>query len=221
MEILIEGQKLEIDLQADKPITLGQIITEIEDYLITIRKIPTNVRLNGVTYNAENDKDKAERCTLASSDKIEVDSITLESFMISQLSSISVAQENLVQGIQSFSKQLEAKKVSAEDASILEELKSFFEFWTSLYRIFPEVAENIQFEQQSFPEWLSSLSKKLNQVVEAIQKPDFILAADLLRFEFVPALQTVKLFIQPFQESLRAVEQQRQEPACTPDSTAQ
>lgn len=202
MEVIINDQVIKIDIKEEENVYLDVILEEIDDFLMTKRQVCLGIKLNGIEHSIESERDKLSTFKAKDSDRLEVIATPLNHFMQSQLATIHLAQQNLVDGIQKFAKCIETRNAIDEHKHVLEELKDFFEFWTTIYRLFPEISDNIAFEEHSFPHWLNALSKKLNGIVDALQASQYAAAAQQLLYEFVPTLEMIKLFIPEFQKAL-------------------
>jgi hypothetical protein len=202
MKIIIEGKEADFEIKETSKVSWQQVVGEAETFLLSVGKVPIGLSINGKEYSQE-EFQKIEENLLKGDEVIEFQTTSLGDFLLSTLDGIGTANKDLVTRLKAFSKDLSAKSASPESMKIFDELNSFFGFWVKLHALMPKPLHQIPFSEGSLKDFLSKLHDVIKDIVESMDKDDFVLASDLMSYELIPAIQTIDEVIPRLSEALR------------------
>lgn len=198
MEIVIDG--LSVEMEVPNPeVTLKAVVEETEDYLFSVGKVAVALMINGAQIN-ESDLEALESQKAQESDKLEFTAITLSDYVLNHLEAIGPASENLKKRLSKFSEQILASTRPTERQELVAEFTQFFDFWISFQKLFPEETACVKFGAKNFEDYFAFLQGLLKEIVESMEKNDFVLAADLIQYEVIVALDDLGPAVEKLKE---------------------
>lgn len=201
MKIIVEDSEIDLDLP-DRPVTLREVIDEVETFLFEVDRIPTALSINGQVWTQE-DLDTRQDDLLSGSETVEFGIQTVYEFIGDNLDGAGQANEELLKNIAAFAEAIHSGS-SAETATLVEEINNFFEFWLKLQSLLPEEFNSITCDGKPFEGLFDNMRSLFEEIVTAMEGHDFVLAADLLQYEVMPAIESLHRAIPALQERLSA-----------------
>ena len=104
------------------------------------------------------------------------------------------------------SEEIHSTEKTIDQQHLVTELNNFFDFWLKLSRLLPEQFQQMDFDGKNFQQCFDGLRTLLEEVVTAMEGHDFVLAADLLQYEVISAIETIQSRIPELKVQLGEVE---------------
>ncbi|MCH1430199.1 MAG: hypothetical protein GWP59_00460 [Chlamydiales bacterium] len=216
MEIIIDDIHVDLDLPKED-VSLQTVVEETEDYLFSVGKVAVSLTYNGKKIT-ESELDQLLKRSAQKSDKLQFSVLSINDYVLNHLEAVVPANENLKQRLLTFSEQILSASKPTERQELVAEFTQFFDFWLNFQKLFPEETSKVKFGTHSFEDYFASLQKMLKEIVEAMEKNDFVLAADLIQYEVVtmldelsPTVEKLKQLVSERQSSAIKVKDQGQE----------
>jgi hypothetical protein len=203
MRIIIGEHDLEWDLSG-REVTLQQVVDEVETFLFSIGKVPIGLIIDGHALTQE-ELDSSQEKEVTADQSIEFETSEMSEFLIDNLQGANQANAELINNINTFADELYASTKSVDPKEVIENIRNFFFFWTRLHRLIPKVFEPVSFEGKTFQEWSEDLQEIFKEIVGAMEDEDCVLAADLLQYEIIPAIEAVDSSVEALQESVHTL----------------
>lgn len=200
MQIIIEEHNLEWDL-GDKEVTLQQVVDEVETFLFSVGKVPVGLAIDGHSLTQEELESWQEK-PIGKKQVIEFEVSDLSEFLIDNLSGANEANAELISSINTFADELYASTKSVDPKEVVENIRNFFFFWTRLHRLVPKVFESVEFDGKNFQQWSDDLQDIFKEIVGAMEDEDCVLAADLLQYEIIPAIEAIDASVEPLKDTV-------------------
>lgn len=203
MQIIIEEHNLEWDLDK-REVTIQQVVDEVEIFLFSVGKVPVGLSIDGHVLTQEELESWQER-TVGKDQVLEFEVSELSVFLIDNLSGANEANAELINSINVFADELYASTKSVNPKEVVENIRNFFFFWTRLHRLVPKVFETVEFDGKKFQQWSDDLQDIFKEIVGAMEDEDSVLAADLLQYEIVPAIEAIDTSVGLLKESVERI----------------
>jgi hypothetical protein len=205
MEIIVENTSVKIDLPKEGA-PLKQVINEVEDYLLSVGRIPTARTIDGLVFDQEMLDAELEK-VLKGKERLEFGVVNVVDFVIENLSNVEPANEELLKRLSSYADQIYRNQGSEQSDELVSELTHFFEFWLKMRGLLPSYFAQVQVGDRSLSGIFDDLKAVLEEVLAAMQDDDFVLAADLIQYEVVPAIEGVQKGIPELKRVLKEAEE--------------
>ncbi|SCA58522.1 hypothetical protein AB751O23_AD_00380 [Chlamydiales bacterium SCGC AB-751-O23] len=198
MEIIIDDIHVDLDLPKDD-VTLQTVVEETEDYLFSVGKVAISLTYNDKKIT-ESELTKLLKGTAKKSDKLQFSVLSINNYVLNHLEAVVPANENLKKRLLTFSEEILSSSRPTERKELVSEFTQFFDFWLNFQKLFPEETSKVKFGTYSFEDYFASLQKMLKEIVEAMEKNDFVLAADLIQYEVVIMLNELSPTVEKLKE---------------------
>ncbi|MCB1136817.1 MAG: hypothetical protein KDK78_11155, partial [Chlamydiia bacterium] len=136
--------------------------------------------------------------------RLEFGEIPVVKFVASNLDGVEDANHGLLKSLRSFADQIYRNQSAGDSDTLVSELSQFFNFWLKLRGLLPQYFAEVVTEGQSLDALFDALRSVLEEALSAMEDKDFVLAADLIQYEVVPAVEKVHGAIPKLQAALRA-----------------
>lgn len=210
MKITIEETQVELPLPK-KDVRLQQVIEEVEDFLLSVGRVPVGLAIDQKKLTQE-ELDAKLHDVLTGEEHLAFTVEGIFSYLIQHLDGARGANEELKKKILSWAKSIQLEEVSQQEGKeLVIELNHFFDFWFKLGRLVPEDVGAIQFQDKEYGQLFEELGALFKEIVEAMTENDFVLAADLLQYEVVPSLEVIDQVIPALKKRLKEREAKDQE----------
>ncbi|MBN4067028.1 hypothetical protein JYU14_02990 [Simkania negevensis] len=190
MEITIDNQTVTLDLPS-KPTRIEQLFEEVEIFLLSQGKITQGVSINDQSLSPKELEKKFQE-TLKGNEKFQFVTIPIEEFILEHLEGAHESNKTLVKNIKTFADELNNPPLSVNPTLIIEEFKLFLQFWAQLNSMFPTHFAGLKFDQLPFPDFVKKTQELLEEIVQALEDHDLVLASDLLEYEIIPLVKSVQ-----------------------------
>lgn len=200
MQIIIDDVSVELDLPK-KDVSLRSVITETEEYLFSVGKVAVGLTLNGQELTEEQVNADVDK-TATDQDILHFAVLDITDYILGNLDAAMNANDTLKERLLTFSEEILSATQPSEKEALVSEFTQFFDFWLSCNQIISEEVSQVKFGQKSFHDYISLLQSLLEEIVEAMEKNDFVLAADLLQYEVVSALDDLPSSIEQLKKIL-------------------
>ena len=189
MLIVVDDASVDLELPRDN-VKLGEVIQEVEDYLFSVGRVPISLAINDQPLSQEEMESRLEDL-LKGEEALRFSSVTVAEFVMDNIKAVSGANQELLKLVKSFAEDLHSAQRTASPETLVQELNHFFDFWLRLNGMLPEVFDKVTFGERSLSELFEDIRKVLGETVQAMEDQDFVMAADLLRYEILPAIEAV------------------------------
>ncbi len=190
VHVIIEGKRLELEVDASKSLTWQRFVDELEDLLLSVGKVPTGIKINAKNYS-EQDFQAIKDDYLSGDETIELTVVSLHDFLIQTFDEVAIANQSLVQNLRKFAESIGKGESLSDTPVAIAELRSFFGFWSKVKALLPPDLASIHFQEEPIEEFLKRLQSLAKDIVESMEGQDYALAADLMLYELVPAIESV------------------------------
>lgn len=201
MHIIIEGKKVEFPLPKDQEVLWKDVVDEAERFLLSVGKIPTGLRVDGKEYS-QKDFEVIENEKVSDDVIAEFLVTELPDFLLQTLTNVDQANKGLITGLKEFTAKLSSGVEDKERAEVIAELQNFFGFWLRIHQLMPKTEAESENSREELKDLLGRLQKLLGDVVDSMEKKDYVLAADLFEYELIPAIETIEDVIPKLNEVL-------------------
>lgn len=189
MQVIIEGAEVDIPLP-DREVTLKQLVDEVETFLLEVGKVPVALNIDGVELSQEELLDR-ELEKLTGSEVLKFGVVSVLEFLRDNLEGAAAANGQLIEHIRTFSQEVGAAQPPSNGEELVNELSHFCDFWFRLSQLLPDEFSVLQFDGKLFAQFFESLTKLFEEIVDAIEQQDLVLAADLMMYEVLPAVEAL------------------------------
>jgi hypothetical protein len=205
MRITIEDDSIDLDI-TEKDMLLKHVIEEIETFLLTVGKVPISLIIDGHSLTQEELETRQEN-PLTGDEEIEFGVMSLSEFMIENIEGAFEANKELIAKISSFADELYATEKTISPSDVVESLRQFFFFWFRIGKLFPHVFETVPFAGETFSDRIMNMKNFFQEIVDALEENDTVLAADLLQYEVNPIIEIVNETIPLLKEKILELSQ--------------
>lgn len=189
MRITIDGEEVDFELP-QKEVKIREVIDEVEDFLLSVGRIPQSLKVNGKEFTQEELAEKQE-FILTEKDALEFGVINIFDFVIAHLEGAIGANEELKKQIQHFADEVHTSEKTVSSEEIIEEINQFFQFWVRMHSLIKEEFDSLRLNEKTFEEHLQAMQEVLKETLQAMETEDWVLVADLLQYEMVPLLEVL------------------------------
>jgi len=216
MQIIVEGKKINIDLPREN-VELKEVIQEVETFLYSVGKIPCTLIIDGKTLTQE-DLDQRECEVLSGKEILEIGVKGIFEFVSESLDGAKNANKELVKQLQHFIDQLRKDQANKANATILDEINHFFDFWLKLHGLIPDQFSGLNFGSRTAIQLFEEFRTLLGEAVASMEKSDNVYAADLMEYEIKPMIEVVDRVIPTLKSRIETLRSQELAEASTTSS---
>ena len=112
-------------------------------------------------------------------------------FLRANVEGAAEANGQLTRRLLTFAEEIHIREKSVSPIEVISELSSFFAFWTNFSRLLEHEFKEISFGGKTCRELLNNMHGHNTEITEAMEKGDFVLAADLVQYELVPGIEAL------------------------------
>lgn len=201
MEIIVEDTKVDIDLP-DREVTLKDVVDEVEEFLLSVGRIPNALNINGKELSQE-EMDERMGELMQGSEVITFGCVRVFDFLLENLEGAKLANQQLVGKVKTFAEEIHEAEKTVEGEHLVLEFNNFFDFWVKFERLLPDDVNTLKFDDKPFSDFFEGVKSLLEEVVSALEASDLVLAADLLQYEIVPSVEKIDQVIPDLQEKIK------------------
>lgn len=201
MRIFVEKTPVELAL-SQKGITLKHLMESVEAHLFQDGKVPTHLTINGHALTQEEFETRQSEL-LTGEEIIHFGAITLVEFLAHSLSSAAEANQELISLMTRYAESVYSSLQTSDRQILMNELPHFFQFWQRLSVLLPEELEEMTCDQRPFHFLFEHLQDLHEEVIAAMDACEDVLAADILQYEMVPALESMHRSIPELMEKVK------------------
>ena len=205
MEIIIEDNKVDFQLP-DREVYLKDIVDEVETFLLSVGKVPTSLSINGQELEQE-ELEKRLPDRLSGDEELKFGVTRVIEFVADNLQGAIKANAELLKILSTFADEIYSPDKTVKAQDLIVELNQFFQFWHRIHGLVPQEINRFKFDGKTFDVCFEEMTKSLEEVVHAMEAKDFVLAADLLQYEFSPGLEAIQEQLPKIIQELRSPEQ--------------
>jgi hypothetical protein len=206
VKIIVEQSEIELDLP-ERETTLQQVVEEVEDFLLTVGKVPIGLTIGDEELSQEEFEERL-KMDLSGDERLTFQVEGVFCYLIGHLDGAIGANEELRKKIAEFASSIQQDdRAEVDGKTLVMELNHFFDFWFKMGRLVPEDVAALDFKGKEYGQLFEELGNLFREIVEAMEEQDFVLASDLLQYEVIPAVEAIDQVVPALKERL----QQREE----------
>lgn len=189
MRIIIDNEEVELELP-NKEVKVREVIDEVEDFLLTVGRIPNSLKINGKELTQEELLQRQED-SLAGEETLEFGASTIFDFVIEHLDGALQANQELRRQIQTFADEIHSSEKTVRAEDVVGEVNNFFQFWLRMHGLLRDQFQQLSFDGETFENHLDHMRNTLKEALQAMEGEDWVLVADLFQYEMIPLVEVI------------------------------
>ncbi len=201
MEIMVDGKQLESGL---KGANLEEMLAEISEEVLTGQRSFTEVRVNGRPYTLE-EMGPAEEVMAAGIESLEVDTIEAQELARRFLLGADEFLEPLCEAIPALAELFaleDEQEANERYLQLLDSLQMFMQVLEAVQEILDLDLDAVRDGKASARERMDTINKVLGELLGSQERQDWVLLADVLRYDLLPELEAWRRLMPRLREQI-------------------
>ncbi|MDF2550136.1 MAG: hypothetical protein K0S07_1203 [Chlamydiales bacterium] len=209
MEIIVEDHRIDLEVSGKK-VQLKNVVDEVEQFLFSAGKIPVGLQIDGHALT-QDEYDERFLQDLKGDEVLEFSVITIYDFILTNVEGAEEANVTLAAHLKTFALELHSQEKTVKIEDVREELSNFFDFWLKIQQLLPDAFKELKEQGVDFDQAMRRLKDLFQEIVQAMEGADFVLAADLVQYEIVVAIEALSPFISELKKKILEKKEMSQE----------